>query len=133
MARKKDVFTDEACKVIARMSMEIACEAYGLSHTELAGPGRGGNFQVLARQTAMYLAHIVGQLTLNETALYFGRDRSTVSYACMNIEDRRDSPVFNLQLEYMENRLRARIDAFRGFDRAPPPPDFEKKSVSNWV
>ena len=57
----------------------------------------------------MYLAHVVGQLTLNEVSEHFRRDRSTVSHACINVEDSRDSPVFEMQLDYMEHRLRERI------------------------
>jgi chromosomal replication initiation ATPase DnaA len=82
-----------------------------------------------ARQIAMYLAHVVGQLTLYEVAEHFGRDRSTVSHACINIEDSRDSPVLEMQLEYMEKRLRERLRnaAASGlFKRAP----FERKQIS---
>ena len=47
----------------------------------------------------------------------FRRDRTTVSHACVNIEDRRDSPLFDLQLDYMEKRLRERI---RGAEEVGP-------------
>lgn len=131
MPFKHDAFSNYACKVIARMAKEIACEAYGVSHCALHGNQRGDSRLALARQTAMYLAHVVGQLTLNETATLFKRDRSTVSHACMNIEDRRDSPVFDLQIEYMEKRLRGRLDAYRR-DRLPNPPSIpERKSLSS--
>jgi len=131
MSSNHDAFSEYACKVIARMAKEVACESYGLSHGEFHGARRGDSRLSLARQTAMYLAHVVGQLTLNETATFFKRDRSTVSHACMNIEDRRDSPVFDLQLEYMEKRLRARIDSFRR-ERLPACPRVpEQKSVSS--
>lgn len=109
MAKKSDRFSDLSCKLIARMSKEIVCEAYNIPHADLLAPARGGGHLALARQTAMYLAHVVGQLSLNEIAAIFRRDRSTVSHACINMEDRRDSPVFDLQLEYMEKRLRDRI------------------------
>lgn len=93
----------------ARMAKEIVCEAYYIPHSDLLARDRGGAHLALARQTAMYLAHVVGQLTLNEVSGIFGRDRSTISHACINIEDRRDSPIFDLQMEYMEKRLRDRI------------------------
>lgn len=108
-----DAFSEHARKMIARMAREIVSDAYGVSHAALYADSRGDSHLSLARQTAMYLAHVVGQLTLNEVASTFGRDRSTVSHGCINIEDRRDSPMFDLQIEYMENRLRDRIDAFR--------------------
>ena len=109
MSFKEDKFSELARKMIARMSKEIVCESFGLPHADLLGRDRGGMPQAIARQTAMYLAHVVGQLTLNEVAEQFGRDRSTVSHACINVEDRRDSPILDIQLEYMEKKLRDRI------------------------
>lgn len=96
-------------KVIARMAREVVCEGFCIPHRDLIGRARGGSL-VRGRQTAMYLAHIVGQLTLSEVGILFGRDRSTVSHGCIHIEDRRDSPLFDLQLNYMEKRLRERMD-----------------------
>ncbi len=113
MAIKKDIYSEHDCKVIARMAKEIVCEAYGISHAQLHAQHRGNNRLALARQTAMYLAHVVGQLTLAEVAAIFNRDRSTVSHACINIEDRRDSPIVDLQTDYLEKRLRARIHEYR--------------------
>lgn len=109
MPKKSDRCSERACKLTARMAKEIACEAYGVPHAELMRPARRGAMLAKARQTAMYLAHVVGQLSLSEVAQQFGRDRSTVSHACINVEDSRDSPVIELQLDYMERRLRERI------------------------
>ena len=110
----KDAFSDQSCRVIARLAKEVVCEANALPHAAMLDGSRGDSRVVLARQTAMYLAHVVGQLTLNEVATYFRKNRTTVSHSCTNIEDRRDSPIFDLQLEFMEKQLRARIDVFRG-------------------
>ena len=109
MPFKSDRFSSAACKVIARMAKEVVCEAYGTPHADILSKDRGDARLAQARQASMYLAHVVGQLTLNEVADCFGRDRSTVSHACINIEDRRDSPIFDLQLDYMEKRLRERM------------------------
>jgi len=116
--------------ILARMSKEIVCEGFCLTMAQLNCRDRGPVNAALARQCAMYLAHIVGQLSLNEISQAFERDRSTVSHGCNNIEDRRDSPVFDVQLDYMEKRLRKRIRAaeaqglFRG-ERV-----LERKSIS---
>lgn len=109
MSKKQDRFSQLASKLVARMSREVVCEAYGISHTGILSPARGGAALARARQTAMYLSHVVGQMTLNEVAEQFGRDRSTVSHACINMEDSRDSPIIDMQLEYIEQRLRDRI------------------------
>ena len=62
----------------------------------------------LARQIAMYLCHTTFSLLLTEVGLHFGRDRTTVSYACALIEDKRDKPDFDLLLTQLESLL---IDA----------------------
>lgn len=113
MPFEKNAFSKGAKKAIAQFAREIVCEGFGVFECDLSRRSRGDNRLALARQTAMYLAHVVGQLTLNEVADVFGRDRSTVSHGCIHIEDRRDSPVFDMQIEYMEKRLRERIDAWR--------------------
>lgn len=109
MPSQSDRFSRMACKIVARMAKEVVCEAFGVPHAELIARDRRDARVSSARQASMYLAHVVGQLTLNETAECFQRDRSTVSHACISVEDRRDSPVFDLQMDYMEKRLRARI------------------------
>ncbi len=128
MPKKSDRVSNTACKLTARMAKEIVCEAYGLPHASLMTPERRGAELARARQVAMYLAHVVGRLTLNEVAEYFGRDRSTVSHACINVEDSRESPMLEMQLEYMEKLLRERLSRASEtglFKQAP----FERKSV----
>lgn len=61
-----------------------------------------------ARQLAMYLAHVVLGHSLTEIGDAFGRDRTTVSYACALIEDMRDDPAFDAEVLALENRLEAR-------------------------
>ena len=95
--------------VLARMAKEVTCEAFGVTMYELVDRERGQSDVALARQCAMYLAHVVGQLSLGEVAKLFDRERSTVGHACANIEDRRDRPVFDMQIEYVENQLRKRV------------------------
>lgn len=110
-------------RMIARAAKEIACEAYGLESPALLDALRGEGKRALARQTAIYLAHVVGQLTLAEAAREFARSRGTISHACIAIEDRRDGPAFDLQLDYMERRLQARMA------RAPRRAPFERKTM----
>ena len=130
MHKSSNRFSRTACRLIARMSKEVVCEAYRIPHAALLSKDRGGVHLALARQITMYLSHVVGQLTLNEIAEHFGRDRSTVSHACINIEDRRDSPIFDLQLEHMEMLLRARIRSAEKGGAFRANPDLECKSFS---
>ncbi|MEQ8600867.1 MAG: helix-turn-helix domain-containing protein [Devosia sp.] len=58
-----------------------------------------------ARQLAMYLAHVVLGESLTDIGLAFGRDRTTVSYACNLIEDMRDDVAFDREVTDLEMRL----------------------------
>ncbi|MEP1206705.1 MAG: helix-turn-helix domain-containing protein [Rhizobiaceae bacterium] len=59
----------------------------------------------LARQIAMYLCHTTFSLLLTEIGLHFRRDRTTVSYACATIEDRRDEAEFDAMISQLESLL----------------------------
>lgn len=58
-----------------------------------------------ARQVAMYLAHVAKGISLTSIGAAFGRDRTTVSYACSLIEDLRDDPHFDAELDRLEGLL----------------------------
>lgn len=58
-----------------------------------------------ARQLAMYLAHVAKGISLTAIGAAFGRDRTTVSYACALVEDLRDSPEFDAELDRLESLL----------------------------
>ncbi|KKB10222.1 hypothetical protein VE26_02995 [Devosia chinhatensis] len=58
-----------------------------------------------ARQLAMYLAHVVLGQSLTSVGQAFGRDRTTVSYACALIEDLRDDPAFDADVSRLEQLL----------------------------
>lgn len=47
------------------------------------------------RQIAMYVCHVVLQISLTDIGLAYGRDRTTVGYACKVIEDRRDDRAYD--------------------------------------
>jgi hypothetical protein len=93
----------------AREAMDLAAHAGGVTMDEFVARGRSAARVALARQIAMYLCHVVGQMSLKEIADVFDRDRSTVAHACHAIEDRRDSPIFDEQMEAMTLAMRGRI------------------------
>jgi hypothetical protein len=47
------------------------------------------------RQIAMYVSHVVLQISLTDIGQVFGRDRTTVGHACAVVEDRRDDAAFD--------------------------------------
>ena len=64
-----------------------------------------------ARHLAMYLSYVVLGRTLAEIGQEFGRDRTTVSYACAQIEDLRDDPAFDEEVSRLEATLESAKEA----------------------
>ena len=68
----------------------------------------------LARQSAMYLAHVAFGLNFTDVGRAFGRDRTTAAHACRRIEDRRAEPRLDAALAELEHALRRDIGATSG-------------------
>jgi len=79
----------------------------GVTTQQLLLPSRGEADVALARQLAMYLMHVVLERLYIEVGQFFGRDRTTVSHACALIEDLRDDPEFDAEVDRLERRLAA--------------------------
>ena len=84
----------------------VTC-VFGVPLLDLQQSSRGRAKVALARQTAMYLAHVGYSLTLTQVGILFDRDRTTVAHACALIEDRRDNPDFDLTIQLLERAVRA--------------------------
>ena len=91
----------EAARIRAVIQSAIS-EVFGVTCADLSRPSRGKAPIALARQTAMYLAHVSCGMSLTDVGHVFARDRTTVAHACAVIEDRRDDPVFDRALELLE-------------------------------
>ncbi|MEM6537220.1 MAG: helix-turn-helix domain-containing protein [Pseudomonadota bacterium] len=96
---------------IAAAALEVISEAFNVPLARLATASRQQANVAFARQMAMYLCHVVGELSIREIAIEFAREPSTVSHACHAIEDRRDIDVFDRQLTVLEEALRERLQA----------------------
>ena len=70
----------------------------------------------LARQIAMYTAHVAFGLSLTRVGLIYRRDRTTVRHACSLVEDRRDEPDFDRSLDLIEGIVRCEAVARMGFE-----------------
>ena len=68
-------------------------------------PDRGPRDLARARQVAMYLTHVGLGMSLSRVAAAFGRDRSTVAYACHRIEEMRDEATFDSWIDTLEESL----------------------------
>lgn len=93
----------EAVMKTRRCVIEVAVgQVFGVALSDLRGVTRGRAKVALARQVAMYLAHVVCGMSLTQVGRTFERDRTTVAHACGLIEDRRDDPCFDRVLELLE-------------------------------
>jgi hypothetical protein len=81
---------------------EAAALAFGVPPDELRARSRRGAQVAFARQSAMYLAHVVLGLNYREVGELFRRDRTTAAHACRCVEDRRDDPAIDLRLDMLE-------------------------------
>ncbi len=90
---------------LRRLLEQAVAPAFDIGQSELWTDTRGGPVTALARQAAMYLAHVRGGLSYTETGKLFARDRTTVAHACGVIEDRRDNAVFDRTIDLLEGAL----------------------------
>lgn len=95
----------EGSTSLCRSIEAIVSTALGIGLAELRANQRGRAAAAFARQTAMYLAHVHFGLTLSQVGRNFGRDRTTVAYACARIEDSRDDPRVESVLACLEAAL----------------------------
>jgi chromosomal replication initiation ATPase DnaA len=93
-------FLNVAYRLDALEAMVAATFAVPLA--ALRGQSRGCARAAFARQSAMYLAHVVFGLTCADVGRLFGRDRTTAAHACRVIEDRREDPFFDAVLTALE-------------------------------
>jgi chromosomal replication initiation ATPase DnaA len=67
---------------------------------------RGRRAEIAAsRQLAMYLTHVMLGVSLTEVGALFGRDRTTVGYACAQIEDHRENAAFDAEVSRLETAI----------------------------
>jgi chromosomal replication initiation ATPase DnaA len=95
-------------KQLVDAALQLSSSACDVEYAEVAAFKRNAAI-AFARQLAMYLCHVVGDMSLRDVAMEFGRDRTTVSHACHAIEDRRDCPIFDRQIDHLERELRRRV------------------------
>lgn len=93
----------------------LVAESRGVPAILLLHPSRCEAAVAAARQLAMYLMHVSLRRNYADVGAYFGRDRTTVAYACSHVEDRRDEPAFDAEVTRLEEQLD--IDAAAGKTR----------------
>ena len=84
----------------------LAASLFEIDPVLLTLSTRGRARVAMARQVAMYLAHVGYGLTLTEVGEMFGRDRTTVAHACRRIEDKREERAFDRAMDLLELSVR---------------------------
>jgi chromosomal replication initiation ATPase DnaA len=100
--RRHDARTERNPAASREAIEQAVVQVFGVGHDDLHHLTRGRAKVALARQVAMYLAHVACGLSMTDTGRLFGRDRTTVAHACGVIEDRRDDPLFDRALDLLE-------------------------------
>ena len=113
MAGNMQTFTSSEQRAAELISSAVAA-AFIVPVCELRARSRRRAPVALARQSAMYLAHVTLGLSFAEVGRVFGRDRSTAAYACRTIEDRRTELRLDTALAELEQALRRDLAATRG-------------------
>ena len=85
----------------ARVAIALAAAALGTPAEKISSSARATKV-AFARQVAMYLAYVGFGMSLGRVAAAFGRDRSTIAYACRLMEERREEPAFDRWMESLE-------------------------------
>ncbi|MFG1420141.1 hypothetical protein [Roseixanthobacter liquoris] len=83
-----------AARLLAAAFVHVPPQA--LEGTRGAAPVR------LARHVALYVAHVTLGVPRGTVAVHFGRDRTSIAYACARMEQRRDTPDFDRALSALE-------------------------------
>ena len=86
---------DELALELCEGMIDITAALFNVSSKEIRKPGRSSLGVSRVRQVAMYVAHVVLRLNMTDIGRAFGRDRTTVLYACHLVEDLRDDTDFD--------------------------------------
>jgi chromosomal replication initiation ATPase DnaA len=101
-ARRRPPPHDDTARICWLMEAATAA-AFAVPVDELRAPSRRAAEAAFARQCAMYLAHVVLSLRYSDIGRLFRRDRTTATYACQLVEERRDDPAVDRVLVTLED------------------------------
>ncbi|MCR9120691.1 MAG: hypothetical protein NXH91_00275 [Phyllobacteriaceae bacterium] len=86
--------------------IDLIAVLFCVSGRHLRSPQRHGRAIARVRQIGMYVAHTTLAIRMADVATGFGRDKSTVMYACHLVEDMRDDIEFNRIVSRVEQIVR---------------------------
>ena len=89
------------CRLVER---QVAA-AFSVPTRELRARQRRSASVALARQSAMYLAHVSLGLNYTQIGQAFKRDRTTAAHACRLVETLRDDPKLDRMIGKIESAI----------------------------
>ena len=92
---RRDTLRMERAIRICDSTIDLMSALFGMSSREIRCAGRPSRDATRVRHLAMYIAHVTLRLSMKEVGVGFQRDRTTVLYACHQVEDMRDDPDFD--------------------------------------
>lgn len=92
---------EQDCR-IARFTAAAVCLACGIIDCDIFNKQTRTREQTLARHLTMYLLHTTLGFNKSRIGRVFDRDPSTVSYACIMIEDQREPGAFEARVCALE-------------------------------
>lgn len=90
-SRLQDEWAVKLCDIL----IDLLASAFGVPSSELRALTRSRREIARIRQIGIYIAHTTFKMPMRTVAIGFSRDRSTVMYACHQIEDMRDDCDFD--------------------------------------
>ena len=96
----------------ANRAATIVSSAFGVPLADISARSRKSAPCALARQRAMYLAHVAWGLSFTAVGRCFARHYSTVRHACARTEDRREAPHVDRMLAHLEVASRLHVATF---------------------
>lgn len=110
----------ETCIDMCEGLIDILSALFNVSGRDLRGPRRNNLGIARIRQIGMYVANVTLGINMTMVGRGFGRDKSTVVYACHLIEDLRDDEDFDLIICRVERIVRAAFRVGIRIDGAGP-------------
>lgn len=96
---------EESSEPVTGLVSAAVAAAFSVPLRDLAGSRRTAPV-ALARQSAMYLAHVELGMTFTDAGRAFGRTRTTAMRACEVVERRREEPWLDAALAELTHLLR---------------------------
>lgn len=101
-------------RLTCRLVQNLTADAVQLAASRMPLLGDSRRARCHVRQIAMYVCHVVLQISQGEIAIAFERDRTTVRHACSVVEDRRDVADFDAFVETIERLVGSAFAAQAG-------------------